>query len=53
MITQAVLYATEKHKGQKRMGGKPYVSHPLEVAEILEKKDLAFPIFFQGYFMIY
>lgn len=38
MIMKSFLYVMEKHKGQKRIGGKPYVTHPIEVADILEKK---------------
>lgn len=38
MIIKSFLYAMEKHKGQKRMGGKAYITHPIEVAGILEKK---------------
>lgn len=38
MIMKSFLYVMEKHKGQKRMGGKPYVTHPIEVADMLEKK---------------
>jgi (p)ppGpp synthase/HD superfamily hydrolase len=38
MIMKSILYIMEKHKGQKRMGGKPYVTHPIEVGEILERK---------------
>lgn len=38
MIIKSFLYVIEKHKGQKRMGGKAYATHPIEVADILEKK---------------
>ena len=33
---RALRFATKKHKGQFRMGGEPYVSHPIAVAMILE-----------------
>ena len=33
---RALRFATKKHKGQFRMGGEPYVSHPIAVARILE-----------------
>ncbi|GEM_PF-3313511 len=39
---EAVRYATMMHEGQNRIGGEPYVTHPLAVAEILKKKG--FPI---------
>ena len=38
MIINSLLFAKEKHEGQTRIGGKPYISHPIEVASILEKK---------------
>lgn len=31
----AVAFATEKHRGQFRIGGDPYITHPLAVAEIV------------------
>jgi len=30
-------YATEKHKGQKRMGGEPYIIHPKRVAGLIRR----------------
>ena len=38
MIISSLLFAKEKHEGQTRIGGNPYISHPVEVAKILEKK---------------
>jgi len=38
-------YATNKHKGQKRIGGDEYISHPVAVSNML--KDLGYPISFQ------
>ena len=38
MIISSLLFANEKHEGQTRIGGKPYISHPVEVAKILEEK---------------
>ena len=35
---RALRFAEEKHKGQYRIGGQPYISHPLAVAEALKKE---------------
>ena len=41
----ALEFATKKHLGQYRVGGKPYITHPIEVAEILRNRK--FPLEYQ------
>ena len=40
MVWRAYAFAARCHKGQKRVSGEPYLSHPLEVAYILAKMKL-------------
>jgi len=40
IIDRAVEYARQKHKGQKRKDGSPYIIHPLAVAEIVAEMGL-------------
>jgi len=35
---KALAFATEKHDGQFRKGGKPYISHPVEVSEYVRSQ---------------
>ena len=37
MLQQAFDFAKEKHKGQKRIGGDDYITHPVAVAEIVKR----------------
>lgn len=39
-IEAALDYATEKHKGQKRLSGQDYISHPIAVATILAEWNM-------------
>lgn len=39
---RACAFAAKKHKGQKRVGGADYITHPMEVAKRL--KDALYPI---------
>ncbi len=39
-LEHAIDYATEKHRGQKRRSGKPYITHPLSVAANLIEWDM-------------
>lgn len=34
---KALEYAAEKHRGQYRIGGEPYITHPVAAAQLLEK----------------
>lgn len=36
----ALDFATKKHKGQKRIGGDDYITHPVAVCEIVRNKGL-------------
>lgn len=40
MLTKAYHYAEEKHAGQVRKSGEPYVTHPIHVAYILADMEL-------------
>lgn len=36
-LRQALQFATDAHKGQKRSGGEPYIGHPVRVAQTIEQ----------------
>ncbi len=40
LLRKAYVYAASAHKGQVRMSGEPYLSHPLEVANMLADLNL-------------
>ena len=40
LMRQAYTFASKAHDGQERMDGKPYISHPLEVARILVEMNM-------------
>lgn len=35
LLEKAIHYATDKHDGQLRKSGEPYITHPLQVAAML------------------
>jgi (p)ppGpp synthase/HD superfamily hydrolase len=37
-VAAALAFATEKHKGQFRIGGAPYITHPVAVAELVAQQ---------------
>jgi GTP diphosphokinase / guanosine-3',5'-bis(diphosphate) 3'-diphosphatase len=40
LVEKAYVYSAKVHKGQIRLSGEPYLSHPLEVAGILTKMKM-------------
>ena len=40
LYEKALAFATEKHAGQFRIGGLPYITHPVAVAEIIRESSL-------------
>ena len=40
LYRRALAFATEKHAGQTRIGGLPYITHPMAVAEIVYEKKM-------------
>lgn len=36
-LEAALQFAAKKHAGQKRLGGEPYISHPMAVARLLKE----------------
>ncbi len=43
LINKAYVFSAKVHQGQKRRSGEPYLTHPLEVANILAKMHLDAP----------
>ena len=37
-VQRALIFATEKHKGQKRIGGDDYITHPLAVCQMIKEQ---------------
>lgn len=36
-LEEALQFAARKHAGQERIGGEPYISHPMAVAQLLKE----------------
>ncbi len=47
---KALLYAVEKHAGQKRKNGTPYIEHPIAVANRLREKGYGLEYILTGLF---
>ena len=39
-VGHALTFAREKHKGQKRIGGEEYITHPMAVCEMVKNQGL-------------
>lgn len=50
LYDKALEYASEKHKGQLRKGGAPYITHPIAVAEYLREKGFGMEYQITGLF---
>lgn len=50
LYRRALAFATEKHAGQVRVGGLPYITHPVAVAEIVHARDLGIDYVVAGLF---
>ncbi|MDH5715442.1 MAG: hypothetical protein OEZ30_07760, partial [Candidatus Aminicenantes bacterium] len=40
LLRRAYIFSAREHRGQVRLSGEPYLSHPLAVAKILAEKHL-------------
>ena len=38
ILQHALIFAKEKHDGQKRIGGDDYITHPMAVCEIVKRQ---------------
>lgn len=47
---KALAFAAAKHEGQFRIGGLPYITHPVAVAELLEQQGYDLPFRIAGLF---
>ncbi len=48
--SKALEFATEKHNGQLRKGGEPYITHPIAVAEMLRNRGFGIDYQITGLF---
>ena len=49
LLRRAHAYATEKHAGQTRRTGEPYIQHPIEVVDILTGLEMDTPSLAAGF----
>ncbi|MDO4459725.1 MAG: HD domain-containing protein [Clostridia bacterium] len=50
LYERALKFATEKHSGQFRKGGLPYITHPVAVAEMLKEQGYGMDFLIAGLF---
>ncbi len=48
--SKALAFATDKHNGQFRKGGEPYITHPIAVAEMMREKSFGIDYQITGLF---
>lgn len=48
--SKALKFAAEKHNGQLRKGGEPYITHPIAVAKMLREKGFGIDYLITGLF---
>ena len=52
VIARAYDFSARVHRGQKRISGEPYLTHPLAVADIIADMRLDVPCVVRGFYTI-